>query len=113
VTRLYNVSLSTIRPNECSILRQRPRFPHRGNRVAFATSALTFIIDNTAPRASVNDAATFTVVLKAPADASGTLFLMSGRQVTVPPDGLISVTPEDATPLKAAGWSVQNDLERC
>jgi len=65
----------------------------------------------TTPRASVNDAATFTVTLTAPAGASGTLFLMSGRQVSVPPDGLISVTPEDAAPLKAAGWTTQNNLE--
>jgi hypothetical protein len=57
-----------------------------------------------APRASVNDASTFTVMLKAPPNASGTLHLMSGRQVTVSSDGLISVTPEDAAPLKAAGW---------
>lgn len=64
-----------------------------------------------APRPSVNDASTFTVVLKAPPNASGTLHLMSGRQVAVPPDGLISVTPEDAAPLKAVGFTVQNNLE--
>jgi hypothetical protein len=67
----------------------------------------------TAPRAGVNDAATFSVVLKAPPNASRTLQLMSGRQVLVPPDGLVAMTVEDSKPLLAIGWLIQNDLERC
>src|SRR6266403_645688 len=58
----------------------------------------------TAPLANPNDAATFTVTLKAPPGASGTLHLMSGRQVLVPADGLVSMSPEDATALRSMGW---------
>ena len=57
-----------------------------------------------APRANPNDPSTFTVTLKAPPGASGTLHLMSGRQVSVPADGIVSVSPEDSGPLVAAGW---------
>lgn len=57
-----------------------------------------------APNASPLDIKTFTVTLKAPPGASGTLHLMSGRQVSVPADGIISVSPEDSGPLVAAGW---------
>jgi hypothetical protein len=70
-------------------------------------------LNATAPRAGVNDAATFSVVLKAPPNASRTLQLMSGRQVLVPPDGLVAMTVEDSKPLLAIGWLIQNDLERC
>lgn len=65
----------------------------------------------TAPRASVNDASTFTVTLKAPPGAPGTLHLMSGRQVLVPPDGLVAMTVEDSKPMIGLGWTVQNNLE--
>jgi phage terminase large subunit-like protein len=58
----------------------------------------------TAPRASVNDAATFTVTLKAPPGAAGTLHLMSGRQVLVPSDGLVAMTADDSKPLLGIGW---------
>jgi hypothetical protein len=51
-----------------------------------------------------NDASTFTVTLKAPLDAPGTLHLMSGRQVLVPPDGLVAMTAEDSKPLSAIDW---------
>jgi hypothetical protein len=57
-----------------------------------------------APRARVNDAATFTVTLKAPTGAAGTIHLMSGRQVSVPADGVVAVSPEDAKPLIGMGW---------
>jgi hypothetical protein len=43
------------------------------------------------------------VTLKAPLDAPGTLHLMSGRQVLVPPDGLVAMTAEDSKPLSAIG----------
>jgi hypothetical protein len=36
---------------------------------------------------------------------------MSGRQVSVPADGIVSVSPEDSSPLLAAGWITQNNLE--
>ena len=75
--------------------------------------ARTEALKATAPRAGVNDAATFSVVLKAPPNASRTLQLMSGRQVLVPPDGLVAMTVEDSKPLLAIGWLIQNDLERC
>ena len=58
----------------------------------------------TAPRANPNDASTFTVTLKAPAGAPGTLHLMSGRQVQVPPDGLVAMTAEDSKPMLSIGW---------
>jgi len=65
----------------------------------------------TAPRANPNDASTFTVMLKAPPNASGTLHLMSGRQVTVPSDGLVAMTAEDSKSLLGIGWLIQNNLE--
>ena len=58
----------------------------------------------TAPRANPSDASTFTVTLKAPAGASGTQHLMSGRQVLLSADGIVSVSPADSGPLIAAGW---------
>jgi phage terminase large subunit-like protein len=65
----------------------------------------------TAPRANANDASTFTVTLKAPPGAAGTLHLMSGRQVLVPSDGLVVMTVEDSKPLLGLGWLIQNNLE--
>jgi predicted phage terminase large subunit-like protein len=65
----------------------------------------------TAPRANPNDATTFTVTLKAPLGAAGTLHLMSGRQVSVPADGLVTMTVEDSKPLLGIGWLIQNNLE--
>ena len=59
----------------------------------------------TAPRANPNDASTFTVTLKAPPGAPGTLHLMSGRQVQVPPDGLVAMAVEDSKALLGIGWS--------
>jgi predicted phage terminase large subunit-like protein len=58
----------------------------------------------TAPRANPNDASTYTVTLKAPPGASGTLHLMSGRSVCVPADGLVAMTVEDSKPLIGIGW---------
>jgi Terminase RNaseH-like domain len=58
----------------------------------------------TAPRGDPNDVSTFTVMLKAPPGAPGTLHLMSGRQVMVPSDGLAAMTAEDSKPLLAIGW---------
>jgi hypothetical protein len=58
----------------------------------------------TAPRANPSDTSTFTVTLKAPTGASGTQHLMSGRQLLVPANGIVSVSPEDSGPLLAAGW---------
>ena len=66
----------------------------------------------TAPRASVNDASTFTVTLKAPPGAPGTLHLMSGRQVMVPPDGLVAMTIEDGKPLLGIGWIEVSDIQQ-
>jgi phage terminase large subunit-like protein len=66
-----------------------------------------------APRANPNDATTFTVTLRAPLGASGTLHLMSGRSVCVPADGLVPMTVEDSKPLLGIGWLIQNNLERC
>ena len=63
----------------------------------------------TAPRAYPSDASTFTVTLKAPAGISD-VHLMSGRAVSVPPDGLVAMTVEDSKPLLAIGWT-QNNLE--
>jgi predicted phage terminase large subunit-like protein len=63
-----------------------------------------------APRANPSDASTFTVTLKAPAGASGTQYLMSGRAVSVPADRLVKMSPEDSKPLLGVGWS-QNNLE--
>jgi hypothetical protein len=40
--------------------------------------------------------------LKAPAGASGTQHLISGRQLRVPADGIVSVSPEDSGPFLAA-----------
>jgi hypothetical protein len=45
----------------------------------------------TAPRANPLDTLQHTVTLKAPAGASGTQHLMSGRQLLVPADGIASV----------------------
>ena len=64
-----------------------------------------------APRANPNDASTFTVTLRAPPGASGTLYLMSGRLVSVPPDGLVAMSVEDSKPLIGIGWTAQNNLE--
>jgi hypothetical protein len=64
-----------------------------------------------APRANPSDASTFTVTLKAPLGCSGTQHLMSGRQVSVPPDRLVAMSPEDAKPLLGVGWTTQNNLE--
>jgi hypothetical protein len=61
-----------------------------------------------APRANPNDASTFTVTLKAPPGASGTLHLMSGRSVCVPADGLVLMTVEDSKPLIGIGWATNN-----
>ena len=58
-----------------------------------------------APRANPGDASTFTVTLRAPAGASGTQHLMSGRSVPVPADGLVAVSSEDAKPLIGMGWT--------
>ena len=44
-----------------------------------------------------------TVRLKAPSSVS-TLILIDGTSVSVPPDGTILVTPENALPLRLAGW---------
>jgi hypothetical protein len=38
--------------------------------------------------------------------AAGTLYLMSGRQVLVPSDGLVAVSPEDSEPLLGIGWTL-------
>jgi phage terminase large subunit-like protein len=62
----------------------------------------------TVPRANPNDVSTFTVTLKAPAGASGTLHLMSGRSVCVPADGLVAMTVEDSKPLIGIGWATNN-----
>ena len=64
----------------------------------------------TAPRANLNDTSTFTVTMKAPPGAAGTLHLMSGRQVLVPSDGLVAMTVDDSEPMKGVGWIVQNNL---
>jgi hypothetical protein len=64
----------------------------------------------TAARANPNDPPTFPVTLKAPPGASGTLHLMSGRQVSVLSDGLVAVSLEDATPLLSIGWARICDL---
>jgi hypothetical protein len=56
-----------------------------------------------APRANPNDASTFTVTLKAPLGASGSLHLMSGRSTSVPADGLVTMTPEDSKPRSPSG----------
>jgi predicted phage terminase large subunit-like protein len=61
-----------------------------------------------APRVNPNDISTFTVTLKAPAGASGTLHLMSGRSVCVPADGLVAMTVEDSKPLIGMGWATNN-----
>lgn len=57
-----------------------------------------------APSANPNDATTFTVTMRAPPGAAGTLHLMSGRQVLVPADGLVAMTVEDSRPLLGLGW---------
>jgi hypothetical protein len=57
-----------------------------------------------APRANPTDASLCTITLRAPAGASGTQHLISGRQLLVPADGIVSVSPEDSGPLIAAGW---------
>ena len=64
-----------------------------------------------APRANPGDASTFTVTLRAPAGASGTQYLMSGRLVSVPADGLVAMSVEDSKPLLGMGWT-QNNLEK-
>jgi len=43
--------------------------------------------------------------LLAPAEASGTLYLASGRALNVPEDRIIEIAEDDAAPLIAAGWS--------
>ena len=62
-----------------------------------------------APRASQNDASTFTVALLAPVGISH-VNLMSGRSVAVPPDREVQMTKVDAAPLLAISWTT-NDLE--
>jgi hypothetical protein len=37
---------------------------------------------------------------------------MSGRQLLVPADGIVSVSPEDSGPMIAGGWTVSNNLEK-
>src|ERR1019366_3103783 len=64
----------------------------------------------TALRANPTSSALFAVTLKAPIDCSGTLHLMSGRQVSVPADGLVLVSVEDSKPLLGMGWTNQNNL---
>lgn len=61
----------------------------------------------TAPRANPNDASAFTVMLLAPAGISN-VHLMSGRAVSVPPDRLVAMSPEDAKPLLGIGWTTNN-----
>ncbi len=61
-------------------------------------------LEANAPRANPNDASTFTVTLRAPAGAAGTQFLMSGRQLLLPADGVVSVSKDDSRPMIAAGW---------
>jgi hypothetical protein len=36
---------------------------------------------------------------------------MSGRAVSVPPDRLVAMPPEDSKPLLGIGWTTQNNLE--
>jgi hypothetical protein len=65
----------------------------------------------TALRANPTSPSLLAVELRAPAGASGTQHLMSGRQVSVD-EGFVFVSPEDAAPLIAAGWTTtQNNLE--
>ncbi|MDP9421357.1 MAG: phage terminase large subunit [Pseudomonadota bacterium] len=45
-----------------------------------------------------------TVRMKAPASVS-TVILLDGTTISVPPDGMILVTPESARPLRLAGWA--------
>jgi phage terminase large subunit-like protein len=67
----------------------------------------------TAPRANPNDASTFSVTLKAPADCSY-VNLMSGRGVPVPADRLVAMTPEDSKPLLGIGWTTNNlEISKC
>jgi predicted phage terminase large subunit-like protein len=49
-----------------------------------------------------NDTTGF-IRMQAPAGISH-VHLMSGRGLCVPPDGAVSMSPEDATPLAAVGW---------
>lgn len=35
-----------------------------------------------------------------------TAYLLSGRCVMVPPDRLVKMTPEDAKPMQAQGWTL-------
>ena len=60
-------------------------------------------------RVNINDASNFTVTLRAPAGIS-TVYLMSGRMLQVPPDGLVAMADEDSKPLLAVGWTT-NKLE--
>jgi phage terminase large subunit-like protein len=64
-----------------------------------------------APRANPSSNSLFAVTLKAPPDCSGTLHLMSGRQVSVPADGLVLVSVEDSKPLLGMGWTNQKGLQ--
>jgi hypothetical protein len=45
-----------------------------------------------------------TVQMKGPASVS-TVILMDGTIMSIPPDGMILVTPENARPLRRAGWA--------
>jgi hypothetical protein len=65
-----------------------------------------------APRANPASSSLFAVTLKAPPDCAGTQYLMSGRQVSVPADGLVQVSVEDSKPLLAMGWTNQRSIEQ-
>ena len=55
------------------------------------------------PRANPSSSSLLDVTLKAPIDCAGSLHLMSGRQVSVPADGLVLVSVEDSKPLLGMG----------
>jgi hypothetical protein len=62
-----------------------------------------------APRNDLNDTTGF-VRMQAPANCSYVL-LMSGRGMPVSPDGILSMSPEDATALLGIGWKrVEPDM---
>jgi predicted phage terminase large subunit-like protein len=58
----------------------------------------------TTSRANPMSPSLFAVTLRAPPGAAFTQFLMSGRQVSVPPDGLVAMSVEDSKPLLGMGW---------
>jgi hypothetical protein len=60
-----------------------------------------------APRPDPNDVSQHTVTMRAPQGIS-TVYLMSGRAVSIPPSRLVAMSPEDAKPLLSIGWTPNN-----